>query len=176
MGKMHYVLRMVVFIILVSYLSAISSLPFGFLFGFVSPVLSFPFYTWMHDVAEPDSYYTVYRGFGLLTTTFTTATDISWGDFVNFSFLIFLLINFAGAMLGYGISKIRRIREWGTSTHWSLLGSVLAIIFLGGPYVLGPGDYGFANGALFLFGILVLAIVIGRILWSKISQCKLQAR
>ena len=37
-------------------------------------------------------------------------------------------------------------------------------------FVVGTGDYSrSANLAFFLFGILVLAMVIGRILWSKIS-------
>lgn len=176
MGKTHYVLRMAVFIILVSFVPAISPFPFGMFMPlpiFVSPVLSFPFYSFMgsHPIwlGELEGWIR-YCGIGFLTMTSTAAIDVSFMDFAGFSFCFFLLVNVVGAKLGYEMSKIRRIREWGTSTYWNLLGFVLGITFLGGAFIAGSWYDGVENAALFLFGILVLAIVIGRILRSKISE------
>jgi len=103
--------------------------------------------------------------------------------FLTLVFSSFLLINLVGAILGYKISKIRRIREWGTSADWNLLGFVLGIALLGCATIVGlsyhevdPSYEVIYSDALALFGILILAIVIGRILSSKISEYKHQAR
>lgn len=155
--KETYIFKMTVFIILISFLPAISPLPFGIIMPFpifVSPVLSFPFYA--YSLAH------THHGIYFFTVDIFHTTEFSWGEFFPFApFPFFLFGNFIGAVLGYEISKIRRIRELGTSTHWNLLGFVLGMTFLGCVFVAGA--------ALFLFGILVLAIVIGRILRSKIS-------
>jgi hypothetical protein len=158
MDKKPYVLTMAVFIILVSFLPAISPFPFGIIMPFpifVSPVLSFPFYA--YSLAH------THHGISFFTVNIIHTTELSWGDFFPFiPFSFFLFVNFVGAMLGYEISKIHRIREWGNSTHWNLFGFVLGMTFLGCVFVVGA--------PLFVFGILVLTIVIGRILWSKISE------
>jgi len=166
----HYAIKMAVFIILVSFLSAYSALPYGVL-GAVSPVLSFPFYTYIDE----------FRGIRFLTI----------GGVVNVQFTLafsfFLLVNLFGVKLGYEASKIHRIRELGTTKYWNLLGFILGVIFIGvglivlryttPPIARGEVPFGLESGpnandglALFLFGILVLAIIIGRILWSKISE------
>jgi len=116
---------------------------------------------------------------GELRLKYHTTTDLY--PFLSLVFLSLLLINLAGAILGYEMSRIRRIREWGTSTQWNLLGFVLGMTLLGCSIIMGlfykevdllyevTTVYG---ESLFLFGILLLTIVVGRTLWSKISEYK----
>jgi len=172
----HYLIKMAVFVILVSFISACLS----FVYLFDVSVLSFPFYAFVserfvppHNVEE----LMVIRLFAI-------------GGFVANSFILvflfFLFVNLFGMTLGYGASKIRRIRELGTTKYWNSLGFILGVIFIGvglialcyiPPHRISEVPFGLESGpteddglALFLFGILVLAIVIGRILWSKISE------
>ena len=98
-------------------------------------------------------------------------------------FSSFVLINLVGVILGYEMSKIRRIREWGTSTHWNLLGFVLGMTLLGCATIVGLSYHEVGRSyelvcsdALAMFGILVLAIVIGRILWSKTSRILISSK
>ena len=101
-------------------------------------------------------------------------------------FPVFLSVNVIGTVLGYEASRIRRIREWGTIKTWRILGFILGIVFVGVGYWLssipfttksgemfygfGRGPYGVNGVALFFFGIIVLAIIIGKILWLKILE------
>jgi hypothetical protein len=159
-----------------------------------APPLSFPFHTRLGlipanhirpplppDYVRPPHTMLGYRFYflsfklGELKLEYHTTEDVH--RLLSLVFSSFVLINLVGAILGYEMSKIRRIREWGTSTHWNLLGFVLGMALLGCATIVdlsyhevGP-SYGVVySDALAMFGILVLAIVIGRILWSKISR------
>jgi len=162
---------MAVFVILVSFLSA---------YLVVFSILSFPFYAFVSERFTPPVY----------VEEFMVIRLFAIGGFVANSFILvflfFLFVNLFGAILGYAASKINRIRELGTTKYWNLLGFILGVIFIGvglivlryiPPPLLSEVPFGLESGlttddgaALFLFGILVLAIVIGRILWSKISE------
>ena len=176
----YYIIKMAVFIILVSFLSAYSGLPFGF-FLVVFPVLSFPFYAYIARWAVgPPLYVEEFHGI-----RFLTIGGLVTEQFIH-AFSFFLLVNLFGMILGYAASKIHRIRELGTTKYWNSLGFILGVIFIGvglialcyiPPHRISEVPFGLESGpteddglALFLFGILVLAIVIGRILWSKISE------
>jgi len=170
-SKRAFALRMAFFIILISFLPAISPFPFGVLLPlplFVSPVLSFPFYAYYKKVLV-EGYWVAFSRIRFLGIDITSTP---WAGVLGqlapvFSF--FILINLVGAILGYEINRIRMIREWGNSKRWNLLGAILGSVFMGAG--LGLGNlYDFDRAALFLFGILVLAIVIGRILRSKMQR------
>lgn len=174
----YYLIKMAVFIILASFLSAYSVLPFGF-WLVVFPVLSFPFYAYIGERFVTPVYEEEFRVIRFLTIGGFEA------DFIT-AFEFFLLVNLFGMILGYAASKIHRIRELGTTKYWNLLGFILGVIFIGVGLIvlrytplppkskwhlgLESGLNAFDGATLFLFGILMLAIVIGRILWSKISE------
>lgn len=222
-SKKPYVLRMTVFIILVSLLSVFFAIPWGVFFGgVVSPVLSFPFYAistevlgspippegysyWIqtyqihflateilatkpHDFVEPDW---TYRFLGYRITflnmeiEYVARQNLEQTGYYTlpFSFSFFMLVNVVGALLGYRIGRIRRIRQWGTNKRWGLLGLILGFVFLGlGLWLSNIGiaetrwwgypitSYPYRDDALafFLFGIIAWAIVIGKILLSTI--------
>jgi len=229
-SKKHYVVRMTVFIVLVSLISAYFIGLLGIFFGFVSPVLSFPFYGLATEVQgspippEGYSYWIMtYRIHFLATEIYSLKPhDLveqvdGWkhrvlgdhivflnmevgyvssqfvGDyFRRFSFLFFLLVNIMGALLGYALNRTHRIREWVASQRWGLIGLILGFAFLGlglwssniGVMVTSRnppwGDvyveytetlhpYSEDGFHFFLFGILVLAIVVGRFLWDKLE-------
>ena len=217
-SKKDYVLRMTVFIILVSLLSAFFALPWGVFFGgVVSPVLSFPFYAIRTEVLgspiPPEGYsywIETYQIHFLATEILATKPD----EFVEptyrflgyhivflnleigyiprrnqgyyilpFSFLFFILVNVVGTLSGYKIGRIRRIREWGTNKRWGLLGLTLGFVFSGvgfwlsnigiaetgwWGYPITSYPYGDDAVAFFLFGIIVWATVIGKIMLSTI--------
>ena len=105
------------------------------------------------------------------------------------AFPFFLFGNIVGAVLGYAISRIRN-QELGTIKKWGLSGFILTTAFAGvgglfrsvfidktGEIIIGTsegryGAYYFDGSILFYFGIIVLAIVIGKIIlsWSKIPD------
>jgi hypothetical protein len=114
---------MAVFIILVSFLSAYSALPYGF-YTVVLPVLSFPFYAYIAKWAVISPPYLEFRGI-----RFFTIGGLITVQFIP-TFLFFMLINLFGMMLGYEASKIHRIRELGTTKAWNLLGFILGVIFI----------------------------------------------
>lgn len=184
-GKKPYVLRMLVLLIVVSFLSAGSPAgSFITLFTFPFTFLSFPFYVYINEVFvgilwEGDWGSFLAIRFLTLDMYYTKLGGTPKSTYMNFmlAFSFFLLVNFVGAILGYGVSKIRRIREWGNVWKWDVLGAFLGGIFTEIPLVLSlispeiaESPNGFCLGALFMVGIFVLAIVIGRILWSKISE------
>lgn len=176
-SKNTYVLRMTVFVILVSFISAYAPLPWGgILLTFpllVSPVLSFPLYGYVDEVLVGNLFegaWVSFRGIRFLTIDMYYAR-MNWAltsmqFIITFSF--FLFINFVGVIFGYEISRIRRICEWGTRREWNVLGVILWGVFMAIGLWLGEQSDIDAL-ALFYFGIIVLAIVVGRILWAKIE-------
>jgi hypothetical protein len=164
-----------------------------------APPVSFPFHTRLglipanhispplppgyvrppHNMLSYELYFLPFK-LGELRLEYHTIKDVH--RLLSLVFSSFVLINLVGAILGYEISKIRRIREWGTSTHWNLLGFVLGMTLLGCATIVGLSYHEVGRSyelvcsdALAMFGILILTIVIGRILWSKISKYKHQA-
>jgi hypothetical protein len=162
-----------------------------------APPLSFPFHTRLgliptnhitpgarvrpaHTMLGYRLYFLSFK-LGELRLEYNTTEDVH--RLLSLVLSSFVLINLVGAILGYEMSKIRRIREWGTSTHWNLLGAVLGMTLLGCATIVGlsyhevgPSYEVVYSDALAMFGILVLAIVIGRILWSKISRIQTSSK
>lgn len=129
----NYFVKMAVFIILTSLLSAYSVLPFG-VWLVVCPVLSFPFYAYVAErVVGPPLYEEEFRGIRFFAIGGFVA-DLA--DFIS-AFWFFLFVNFIGVALGYAASKIHRIRELGTTKHWNLLGYSLG--FISGVIFIGVG-------------------------------------
>jgi len=176
-SKEAYALRMAVFIISISFLSAYFHFPMGSLLLLplpliISPVLSFPFYAyyekiWFGNAAE--RYWVSFFRIRFLTID-TMSTPSGWQlEQLAPVFSFFLLINFVGAILGYEINRIRRIRGLGNSKRWNLLGAILGSVFMGAG--LGFGSFSKLDGAaLFLFGIIVFAIIFGRSLRLRIQR------
>jgi len=171
-SKEAFALRMAFFIILISFLSAISPFPFGVLLPlplFVSPVLSFPFYAYYKKVLVEGYWVSFFRIRFLGIDITSTPSSRGLEQLAPVSSFFFLFINFVGALLGFWINRNGRIQEWGNSKRWNLLGALLGSVSMGAG--LGLGNlYDVDQAALFLFGILVLAIVIGRTLRSKIQR------
>lgn len=230
-NKKAYLLRMTVFIILVSFLSAFLA-SWGILYGFVTPALSFPFYAFygeMHGSPIPPLGYSDWiptYSIHFLTMEISSlkpqdsveyVENFGWRYqllgyhviFLNmeigvivvkylmfyaltFPLLFFIVVNIVGAILGYKMSEMHRIQEWGTNKRWNSLGLILGFVFLGIGFWLSNigvvktgrnppwGEYyneyavtlyPYRGGGIifFLFGIIVLGIVIGRLL-SKYWQ------
>jgi len=172
---------MAFFVVLSSFLSAILPLSQILFFTFPFTFLSFPLYAYTYEIFIEGREWVEFRGIRFFPIGLAYPTD--WGH----TFLVFLFVNIVGAVLGYGASRIRRIREWGTTKTWNLIGFILGIALIGVGYWLGSsiplitksgeviygfgrGPYGFDGWSLIFFGIIVLAIVIGKILWSKILE------
>ena len=187
-NKITYVLSMVVFVVLVSFLSTILPLDaIGVYLFFPFLCWSFPFYAYITPIFSLEQYYWVdfYKIRFLtvdLTPAFSLGTGLSYRWFpLDIAIPIFLLVNVVGALLGYGLSRITRIREWGTNRTWKLAGLILGAAFLmigwwliasnsrivvNGRIVRPKGLYYMDGAAIFLFGIIVLLIAVGKILWG----------
>jgi len=177
----NYVRNIGFFILLISFLCALLPLSIIILFTFPVTFLSFPFYAYINPILIEGLEWVDFLGFRFFPIGFAYPLPIGFG----LAFPLFLFVNVVGAVLGYEASRIRRFREWGTIKTWSLLGFILGIAFLGVGYWLGNmplitksgeviygfgrGPYGYDGIALLFYGIIVLAIVIEKILWSKIE-------
>ncbi len=187
-NKITYVLSIVVFVLLISFLSVI--LPLNMIGAFVFlPFFcwSFPFYSYIESVNLGDPRYWVdFYKIRFLTVDLTSALPFGSGSWyqrlpLDTVIPVFLLVNIVGALLGFGLSRITRIREWGNNRTWKLAGLILGVAFLmigwwltasnsrivvNGRIVRPTGLYFMDGFAIFLFGIIVLLIVVGKILWG----------
>ena len=185
-GK-NYVHNIGFFILLISFLSSLFPIGTLLFFTFPFPFLSFPLYAYIDPIFIEGLGWVDFLGirFFSIGSAYPLPTGL---ENIFLLFLLFLFVNLIGARLGYEASRVRRIREWGTTKTWSFLGFILAIAFIGVGYWLGSsippitksdkeviygfgrGPYGFDGWALFFYGIIVLAIVIGKILWRHWDQ------
>ncbi len=178
-SKKTYVFRMVVFVVLSSFLSTLFSVGGSAVKFFFFPItiLSFPLYTYTYRIFIEGQEWVPFYGIRLFLIGSTHPIGL------GHAFPFFLFGNIVGAVLGYTISRIRN-QELGTRKTWSLLGFILTIAFAGvgglfrsifidksGEIIIvtregGYRAYDFDGPILFLFGIIVLAIVVGKIIWS----------
>ena len=187
-NKIIYVLSMIVFVVLASFLS--TRLPInmiGIILVFPLVCWSFPFYAYITPIFSLEQYYWVefYKVRFLtvdLTSAFSLGRGLSYPSFpLSTAIPIFLLVNVVGVILGYGLSRITRIREWGNKRTWNLMGFFLGVTFsiigrllvelnrqivVNGRIVRPEGLYIMDGGAIFHFGIIILLIAIGKILWG----------
>jgi hypothetical protein len=170
-------------VVVLSSLSALFSIGGVALKAFFLPltILSFPLYTYTYSIFIEGQEWVPFFGIRLLLVGSTHPIGL------GHAFPFFLFGNIVGAVLGYAISRILN-QEWGTIKTWGLLGFILTIAFagVGGLFrsvfidktgeiiiVTREGRYGanyFDSAILSSFGIIVLAIVVGKILWSKIQD------
>jgi hypothetical protein len=174
---------MVVFVVLISFLSAVLPLNMiGVFLVFPLLCLSFPFYAYISSVNLGSPHYWVdFYKVRFLTVDLTPACMHC--DYATIP--IFLLVNVVGVILGYGLSRIPRIREFGNNRIWKLAGFILGSTFLmigrwliasnsrivdNGRIVRPEGLYYIDGNAIFYFGIIILLIAIGKILWRYKDQ------
>ncbi len=187
-SKKSYILRVSAFVVLASLLSVI--LPFGMITDFFFfPFLcwSFPFYAYIESAFswEHLRWVDFYR-IRFLTVDLTSAFPLGGRAAIpRFplmdAFSLFLFVNVVGVMLGYGLGKIGRIREWGNRGMWQLMSLTLGIILLlvgfsilysnlpvfgDGRIVRPAGQYLVDGKAIFYFGIVTLLIELDKTLWG----------
>jgi hypothetical protein len=182
-NKIIYVLSMVVFVLLISFLSVILPLDqIGVYLFFPFLCWSFPFYSYIESVNLGDPGWVDFYKIRFLTVDLTSALPFRSGMHALDTVIpVFLLVNVVGALLGFGLSRITRIREWGNNRTWKLAGLILGAAFLmigwwliasnsrivvNGRIVRPEGLYYMDGAAVFLFGIIVLLIAVGKILWG----------
>jgi hypothetical protein len=183
---------MVVFVVLISFLSAILPLNMiGGFFFFPLLCLSFPFYAYVTAMFSWEQYHWVdFYKVRFLTMDLTSALPFGSGLWyqrlpLDTAIPIFLLVNIVGVILGYGLSRITRIREFGNNRIWKLAGFILGATFLmiggwlialnsrivdNGRIVRPEGLYYIDGNAISYFGIIILLIAIGKILWRYKDQ------
>lgn len=192
-NKITYALSMVVFVVLISFLSAIHPLgQVGDFLVFPLLCLSFPFYAYVTSIFSWEQLFWVdFYKVRFLTVDLTSALPLESGLIwsqrfpLNNAIPLFLLVNIGGALLGYGLSRIPRIREFGNNRIWKLAGFILGATFLmiggwltasnsrivdNGRIVRPEGLYYMDGRAIFWFGIIMLLIVVGKILWGHLRN------
>jgi len=179
----NYVRNIGFFILLISFLSSLLPISMILLFTFPVTFLSFPLYAYIDPIFIEGLGWVDFLGIRF----FPIGSVYPLPMVLGLTFPLFLFVNIVGAVLGYTASRISRIREWGTTKTWNLIMFILAIVLIGVGYWLGSsiplitksgeviygfgrGPYGFDGFALFFYGITVLAIVIGKILWRHWDQ------
>jgi len=162
-NKTTYVLRMVVFILLISFFPAIFPLGLFIFFTFPVTFLSFPFYAYSYGT----SLRIMDHGISFLAVDIIHSTEFSWGDFFPFvPFPLFLFVNILGALLGYWIGKKHRYSGGKT---WIVLVGIASLGLCFVPFVWD--DIGWRVGyVLFGFGVFLLETVILSRLLNKLGK------
>ncbi len=182
-GKKNCVRNLGLVILLMLFSCAFLPLGITIMLSFPVTLLSFPFYSYVSRIYFEGHGWVDFVRIRLLSIDLTAhlPADSPRSHLLSTlsAFPLFLCVNVIGAVLGYRASRTCRIREWGNSRTWSLIGFVFGFALVGVGYWLsvplvesGEVIYGFGRGphgiegvATFFFGIIVLAIVIGKILW-----------
>ena len=140
-SKKTYALKMVVFVFLVSYLSA--RFPASIILAFTFPItfLSFPFYAYIDPIWTEGWYWVDFLGIRFFVTDLAYPLPMGSGQLVV-AFPFFLFVNIVGAILGYKISE--RLTK----------GSLKEKVFL----------FSFNSGALSLLGCYIINLSCGVVL------------
>jgi len=193
-SKKTYALKMVVFVFLVSFLSAF--FPASIIFAFTFPVtfLSFPFYAYI-DPIWTEEYWHDFLGIRFFAIDLAYPLPMGSGQLMV-AFPFFLFVNIVGAILGYKISEIltegslkeKMFLFFFKSGAISLLGcyiiNLLCIIVLG--YITGYRlnhylnnhtlSYAIANTIIFFciyffwIPVVIATIIYGIYKWFRIRK------
>lgn len=177
-----YLVDVGLFVVLISFVSALIPVTEFVIFSFPVSFLSFPFYLWSGELAAPEalrgSYpWLPYHSLRFLTANLNLTPDWAlngggvatgpqfYSGWFGFAFLVFLLANMLGGVLGYFIGRRYALPAWGEGKLLLVGAASVVLAFVGAILVVNAFPSVSLSvvepvfSSVFGFGALVVDIV-----------------